>query len=92
MNAVQDRSGEVCELVHVGWLNHADEVIDVEEIAREAGSLADVYLMPTGTATWEFSRQMVEGTQLMTVYKPVERLAREAAERTIRMIQGEKGE
>ena len=35
-------------------------------------------------------QRIVEGTQLMTVYKPVERLAREAAERTMRMIQGEK--
>ena len=35
-------------------------------------------------------QRIVEGTQLMTVYKPVERLAREAAERTVRMIKGEK--
>ncbi|HZK05273.1 MAG TPA: hypothetical protein VFC82_05415 [Actinomycetaceae bacterium] len=38
--------------------------IDAEEIARETGSLADVYLMPTGEFTWEFSRRMVEGTQV----------------------------
>jgi hypothetical protein len=38
--------------------------IDVEEIAREAGSLADVYLMPTGSFTWEFSNRMAEGTQV----------------------------
>lgn len=35
--------------------------IDVEEIAREAGSLAGVYLMPTGPFTWEFSNRMAEG-------------------------------
>jgi hypothetical protein len=38
--------------------------IDVEEIAREAGSLADVYLMPTGPFTWDFSNRMAEGTQV----------------------------
>ena len=38
--------------------------IDVDEIAREAGSLADVYLMPTGSFTWEFSNRMAEGTQV----------------------------
>lgn len=38
--------------------------IDVEEVAREAGSLAEVYLMPTGHFTWEFSRRMAEGTQV----------------------------
>lgn len=27
----------------------------VKEIAREAGRLADAYLMPTGSFTWEFS-------------------------------------
>ena len=35
-------------------------------------------------------QRIVEGTQLMTVYKPVERLAREAAELVVGMIQGEK--
>ncbi|MGE0305964.1 MAG: hypothetical protein AB7N61_23240 [Acidimicrobiia bacterium] len=38
--------------------------IDVEEVAREAGNLADVYLMPTGDFTWEFSRRMADGTQV----------------------------
>lgn len=38
--------------------------IDVEDIAREAGNLAEVYLMPTGDFTWEFSRRMAEGTQV----------------------------
>ena len=35
-------------------------------------------------------QRIVEGTQLMTVYKPVERLAREAAELVVGLIQGEK--
>jgi hypothetical protein len=38
--------------------------IDVDHIAREAGKLADVYLMPTGPFTWEFSHRMAEGTQV----------------------------
>ena len=38
--------------------------IDVEEIAREAGNLAEVYLMPTGSFTLEFSRRMADGTQV----------------------------
>jgi D-xylose transport system substrate-binding protein len=37
-------------------------------------------------------QRIVEGTQLMTVYKPVEKLAKEAAERIVRMIQGDKEE
>ena len=35
-------------------------------------------------------QRIVEGTQLMTVYKPVEKLAKEAAGFVVRMIQGEK--
>lgn len=41
-----------------------DPWIDVEEVAREAGNLAEVYLMPTGDFTWEFSRRMADGTQV----------------------------
>ncbi|NYE38627.1 hypothetical protein F4692_003777 [Nocardioides cavernae] len=41
-----------------------DPWIDVEEVAREAGSLADVYLMPTGPFTWDFSDRMAAGTQV----------------------------
>ena len=38
--------------------------IDVEEIASEAGSLAEVYLLSAGSFTWEFSDRMAEGTQV----------------------------
>lgn len=34
-------------------------------------------------------QRIVEGTQLMTVYKPVEKLARQAAEQTMRLIAGD---
>lgn len=36
--------------------------IDIDNVAHEAGSLADVYLIPTGHVTWELSRLMPEGT------------------------------
>lgn len=38
--------------------------IDIDKIADETSGLADVYLMPTGAATWEFSRRMADGTQV----------------------------
>lgn len=38
--------------------------IDVDDLAHQAGRLADVYLMPTGAFTWEFSHRMSEGTQV----------------------------
>lgn len=38
--------------------------IDVDEIASEAGDLAEVYLMRTGDCSWEFSRGMADGTQV----------------------------
>ena len=38
--------------------------IKVDEIAQEAGNLADVYLMRTGPFTWEFSHRMPGGTQV----------------------------
>ena len=42
----------------------AEPRIDVEAVAREAGDLAEVYLLPTGPLTWEFSQRMPEGTQV----------------------------
>ncbi len=40
-------------------------------------------------ADLEACQRIVEGTQLMTVYKPVEKLAQKAAEYTIKLIKGE---
>jgi hypothetical protein len=37
-----------------GEQTQAGPWIDVEEVAREAGDLADVYLMPTGSFTLAF--------------------------------------
>ena len=38
--------------------------IDVDQVAREAGDLAEVYLMPTNQTTWVFSDHMPQGTQV----------------------------
>ncbi len=38
--------------------------IDPERIAQEAGSLAEVYLMPTGDVSWAFSHLMADETQV----------------------------
>lgn len=38
--------------------------IDVEDISQESGALAEVYLIPTGSFTWEFSNRMADGTQV----------------------------
>ncbi len=38
--------------------------IDPQRIAQEAGSLADVYLMPTGDISWAFAHQMADETQV----------------------------
>lgn len=38
--------------------------IDVREIERQVGDLAEVYLMPTGPFTWSFSNKMPSMTQV----------------------------
>ena len=38
--------------------------IDVEQIANEAGKLADVFLMPTNVVSWEFASRLPHGTQV----------------------------
>lgn len=43
---------------------HVEPWIDVAEIAKEAGDMAEVYLLPTGPVTREFSAHMAEGTQV----------------------------
>lgn len=42
----------------------ADPWIDVEEIERQVGDLAEVVLMPTGPFTWSFSNKMPTMTQV----------------------------
>jgi hypothetical protein len=42
----------------------SEPYIDAEEVLAQVGDLADVYLMPTGSHTWQFSEQMPEQTQV----------------------------
>ena len=67
-----------------------DDLASQAFLALSEHRLASVVKLVGQDADLAACQRIVEGTQLMTVYKPVERLAREAAERTIRMIQGEK--
>ncbi|HNO39852.1 MAG TPA: hypothetical protein PKL71_05515, partial [Marmoricola sp.] len=38
--------------------------IDADEVAREVGNLADVYVIQTGKLTWELAARLPEGTQV----------------------------
>ena len=55
---------------------------------RSQGIEVDVVCL--GSKGLAACQRIVEGTQLMTVYKPVERLAREAAELVVSMVMGKK--
>jgi D-xylose transport system substrate-binding protein len=52
--------------------------------------LAGKILVVGQDADLEACQRIVEGTQLMTVYKPIEKLAKRAAECTVALIQGRK--
>lgn len=52
--------------------------------------LAGNVVVAAQDADLEACQRIVEGTQTMTVYKPINDLAKEAAEYTVRMAQGEK--
>jgi hypothetical protein len=41
-----------------------DPYIDTEDIAAQLGELAEVYVIPTGLCTWEFSKHMPDRTQV----------------------------
>lgn len=62
--------------------NLASQVVPALSEMRLAGTM----LVVGQDADLEACQRIVEGTQLMTVYKPVERLANKAAELTIMMI------
>lgn len=61
LNGRQRRRPVVVVTIPAG---RTDPWIDAEEVARETGDLADVYLMPTGPFTWAFSNRMADGTQV----------------------------
>lgn len=63
----------------------ASQVVRVLSERRIAGKIPVV----GQDADLEACQRIVEGTQLMTIYKPVEKLASAAAEYTIRLIEGE---
>lgn len=65
--------------------NLATAVVRVLSENRKAGEITVV----GQDADLEACQRIVEGTQVMTVYKPVEKLAEAAAKATISLIQGE---
>lgn len=72
------------DAVMCGNDNLASQVVPALAEMRLAGNI----LVVGQDADLEACQRIVEGTQLMTVYKPVEKLAQKSAELTIEMIKG----
>jgi D-xylose transport system substrate-binding protein len=66
--------------------NIASQVVPVLAEKQLAGKV----LVVGQDADLQACQRIVEGTQLMTVYKPIEKLAQRAAECTVALIRGEK--
>lgn len=74
-----------CDAIMCGNDNVASEVAVSLAVQRLAGKI-----MVTGQdADLEACQRIVEGTQIMTVYKPVDKLARRAAECAVALAKGE---
>lgn len=74
-----------CDAIMCGNDNLASEVVSALSVQRLAKKI-----MVTGQdADLEACQRIVEGTQLMTVYKPVEKLARRAAECALALAKNE---
>ncbi|MCR4989275.1 MAG: substrate-binding domain-containing protein [Lachnospiraceae bacterium] len=74
-----------CDAIMCGNDNVASQVVNALAVQRLAGKI-----MVTGQdADLEACQRIVEGTQLMTVYKPVEKLAKRAAECAVALASGE---
>lgn len=73
---------EICSAIMCGNDNLASQVVPALAEMRLAGSV----MVVGQDADLEACQRIVEGTQLMTVYKPVERLAQRAATLTIMLI------
>lgn len=73
---------EQVDAIMCGNDNMASSVIQALSVKRLAGDI----LVVGQDGDLEACQKIVEGTQLMTVYKPVEKLARCAAEYTIQLI------
>ena len=73
-----------CDAIMCGNDNVASQVVNALAVQRTAGKI-----MVTGQdADLEACQRIVEGTQIMTVYKPVEKLAQRAAECAVAMAEG----
>ena len=73
-----------CDAIMCGNDNLASQVVSALSVQRLAGQIA-----VTGQdADLEACQRIVEGTQLMTVYKPVEKLAHRAAECSVALAAG----
>jgi D-xylose transport system substrate-binding protein len=75
---------EEADAIMCGNDNIASQVVPVLSERQLAGKI----LVVGQDADLEACQRIVEGTQLMTVYKPIEKLAQRAAECTVALIQG----
>ena len=66
-----------------------DDLASKVVFALSEKRLAGKKLVVGQDADLEACQRIVEGTQLMTVYKPIEKLARNAAEAAVAMARGE---
>lgn len=84
---VRDNTDTVskAQAIMCGNDNLASQVVPVLAEMRLAGKV----MVVGQDADLEACQRIVEGTQLMTVYKPVERLAQRAAECAIKLAKGE---
>ncbi len=73
-----------CDAIMCGNDNLASQVVSALAVQRLAGQI----LVTGQDADLEACQRIVEGTQVMTVYKPVEKLARRAAECAVALAQG----
>lgn len=74
-----------CDAVMCGNDNVASQVVSALAVQRLAGKI----LVTGQDADLEACQRIVEGTQIMTVYKPVEKLAHRAAECAVAMAGGQ---
>ncbi|MCR4643274.1 MAG: substrate-binding domain-containing protein [Lachnospiraceae bacterium] len=75
-----------CDAIMCGNDNLASQVVNALAVQRLAGKC----LVTGQDADLEACQRIVEGTQIMTVYKPVEKLARRAAECAVALAEGRK--
>ena len=74
-----------CDAGMCGNDNVASQVVNALAVQRLAGKM----LVTGQDADLEACQRIVEGTQIMTVYKPVEKLAHRAAECAVAMAKGQ---